>query len=492
MTSYWDSSKARGYVQPGGAGYGLKDLGVETNIAAITGFGASYESDYSYDGYVGTRKTSNFERGTGQIMSRRTYISQLRNLTNRNCLFNLYVLNGCVGVPTLSEFEWGVVYLDGGVTSGGVDQNLAQGMEQFDPKTNDIADVTYGQYVELFSVVHNSISAALNTASPLVKIIRLTKAQCPGYCGPDDDGNQKFIILGSPISPATLANVFYTDDGGLTWTSDTIAGAVDVTSASSVTVAGNYVLFALSGTNGGVYYETLDNVAAGTVTGTLANGIPNGTNVTSIFAVDSLNVYAATSVGVVYKSVDGGFSWTQIATDSSGDSFVSIHGRNTSLLYFVGSSGNIAKLANDSFIEMTDPSGGDDLLTVHVPAGQTRGREVFVGTSGGDIWYSTDAGTSWVAKSFPGSGTGTVDDIQSSEINSIALFFLQGNAGGTASRAVRDLTGGQLGVNAQPIGDFTTTPNSTMLSIAPTSANTAMVVGPVNSGDGFVGKIQPN
>lgn len=493
-SSYWDSSKARGALQSGGAGFPIFDLGTETNVAAITGGGKSYESDFGRNGYVGTRATSNKERYTGDIMSRRTVISALRRLTERDCLSNLYLLYGCAEYPTLHNFESGVIYLDGGVTSRGVDQNLAQGTERFDPKTMDTVSYSYGEAVEIKAVTHKDISGTVYTED-IKKVIALNRQSCPGICGVDNDGNQEFIAIGDPISPATVANVLYTDDGGLTWSVDTISGAANVSAANAVTVAGELVLFALTGTNGGVYYTTLADIRAGTVTGTLANGIANGSSVTALFAVTPELVIAGLATGAVYASTDGGYSFSLISAAGAifSADIEAIHGRDENLIYIV-SDAAIGVYLNQSIVTaLTDPSGGNTLLTVHVPAGQARGSEVFVGDNAGFIYHSRDKGVTWETKSFPLSGTGSIADIQSAGINSIAMFVVQTNVGGTASRVIRDLSGGAFGQYAVPLneGSFTSPPNSLLTSIAPSDVNHAVTVGLINSTYGFIGKIEP-
>jgi hypothetical protein len=491
MTSnVWDPSKTRGFVQVGGAGYNIADLGVETNIQAISGFGSSFESDFGYnDEYLGTRRTSNLERGTGTIESRMTTVNVLRDLTRRNCLINLFVLKGCDAYPSLSNFEDGRIYIDGGVGSTGVSQSLATATDRFDPRQMVTADMSYAVYEEIRPLVHNELASAPTVTTSVTKILSLSKARCPGYCGPDNDGNQEFIAVANPAAPATVATIYYTNDGGLTWSGpDTLSGAANVTSINDATIVGGNVLFALSGTNGGIYSAPLSDVRAGTVVGTLVNGVSSGTNVTAIFAVTPQIVLAGTSTGAILRSRDGGFSFSEIAAGGvfTSSGWLSIHGRNENLVYFAAPSGVLVKLVNQSsFVVIADPSGGDDLTAVHVPQGQSRGSELFVGDDAGDIWYSADAGATFSRKAFTGSGSGRIEDIQSAGVNSIALFVIQSEAGGS-SRVLRDLTGGAMGANAVAIGTFAAPANTGFLSIAATSVNHAMVVGAA----GFFGKVQ--
>jgi hypothetical protein len=487
-----DSSKAAAYIQPGGPGYTPKVMPKETTFAGQSGGGRSFESDFTGGGdYVGTRQTSNPERWSGDMMSRATALSRFRDLTVRNCLSNLYALWGCEGHNTnFSNFDFGLVYIDSGVTSYGQDQNQVQGTENFDPKLMDTASFTSAIREELFPV--SLLDRAISGTQVVEDVIAVSQAQCPGYCGPDNDGNQEFIAIREATAPATAPVLFYSDDGGLTWTSIAITGATTSNAnPHSLSIAGENLIVSLGGTDGGFGYIPLSGIRAGTAVFTKANGY-TGSGARGLFAVSRDIVVGGLNTGAIYLSRDGGYSYELI--DSGGTLITGlvyqVHARDENRIYISSDVGEIVLLRNLTSLSQLDDGTtfSNATAVIHVPAGAGRGLELFVGDSGGDIWHSTDGGVTYVQQSFDQSGVGSIQKITSSGTNSHIIWVAQQNAGGTAGRILRDFSGGAFAQSAVVVNTFTV-PGDRIVSIAASDANTAVAVGGTAATSSFIGKV---
>jgi hypothetical protein len=68
------------------------------------------------------------------------------------------------------------------------------------------------------------------------------------------------------------------------------------------------------------------------------------------------------------------------------------------------------------------------------------------------------------------------------------LYLIQTN-GSSQSRILRDLSGGKLGNDVEAISQFTSPSNAAFDDIFAADENTAMVVGDVTGGQGFIGLV---
>jgi photosystem II stability/assembly factor-like uncharacterized protein len=111
--------------------------------------------------------------------------------------------------------------------------------------------------------------------------------------------------------------------------------------------------------------------------------------------------------------------------------------------------------------------------------------EWFVGDAGGNLWYTRNSGTTWVAKGFPGSGSGAVEDIKFS--NDTVGFMSHTTAAGKG-RILRTVDGGYSWVVA-PEGDTSVPDNDKLnaLAVCPYDVNLVFGAGlNTNAVDGII------
>jgi hypothetical protein len=489
MTAYIDPTKAKAFIQPGGAGNAWQLLPLESTVGASSGGGVSYESDFAKGKYVGSRQTSNPERIDMQISTRKTTISALRNLSRRNCLFNLANLYGCPE-QDFTKFALGTIFVDVGVTSRSDSDDILRGMEQNDPKLLDQLDGTAGVDEEIRPLVHLNISGAV-ISTYLNKVISIGNPQCAGACGPENSGSLEYIAVGGPVSPATIPRILYTDDGGQTWTQQAMTGIANG-DAQSVTVAGNRVIVACDGTTGGIYSAPLEDVKAGTATFVLANGSLATDDVNDILAITPLLVVAVGDTGKIWMSRDGGFSFTAV-TSGTTENLLNVASQDENLIWISGDNATFLRFKNlisVSAVTVAGVAGTDDFSALAVPYG--RSNEVYVGTNVGEMHRSRNAyeqAPVWEELLFDKPAVSAIDDIQFAGNMGAVMFVVQNDTNNSYGRILADYSGGAMGAWAVSIGTYTSPDNDMIYSLAMGDVNNGVSVGEQGT-VAFIGRIQ--
>lgn len=327
------------------------------------------------------------------------------------------------------------------------------------------------------------------TALAINKVISIGYERAAGEIAGEataNDGNQDFIAV-TDKDVSNLPHLLWTDDGGSSWTDVTLTGMTNG-DAVDVTKAGAYIVVAMIGAGGGIAYAKWSDIKAGTATWVRATGVSAGTVVNCILAVTAKNIYAGGQSGKIYRSTDGGFTF-ELWNDglATAQNLLQIAFYDQSLVWLGGASGALVKIARGvaSAVAVTG-IGTDDVTALAVPEG--RGNEVFVGTSAGDLFVSVDEGARWDVRTFDGSGSGTIADLQFSGHEGQFLWLLQTN-GSAQTRILRDRSGGYAGADVEIVSTYTGVANSGMNSIAASDPTTAVVVGEVNSAQGFIGRV---
>ncbi len=209
-----------------------------------------------------------------------------------------------------------------------------------------------------------------------------------------------FAITNSPLTiyaGAFGTGVHKSTDGGLTWhitDSTTINHFVRPVIADP----GNLnVVYA--GTNNGVYKTT----NGGSSWASLNAGVPPNTSVRSM-AMDpgnSSNLYYGTDSSYLFKSTDGGVSWTNI-TNAGGFLVqdknircISINGLAPSTLYAGGDSGRIYKSTNSGNNWVLLSKLPTDFSVRHILIDPNDAATFFAATFGSGVFLSVDSGGHW-------------------------------------------------------------------------------------------------
>jgi len=216
-------------------------------------------------------------------------------------------------------------------------------------------------------------------------------------------------------------------------------------------------------------------------------------------------MYACAKGGVIYKSSDGGFTWSTLSNGTlTTQNLNSVSFVDSTTGYFAGNSGALIQYFNGTLSLMTvRTSVGGAAIPVNfnvVATASQRGNEVYLGTSTGVMYRCTNATGSYplfsLMTGLPLSGSGSIDDLQFAGFRGSVLFILQSNASGY-TRVLRDITGGHTdtvkgtGMKCEIIGDFTNPSNFGINSIAPASITRALTAGQVHETYGFIGSVLP-
>ncbi len=290
-------------------------------------------------------------------------------------------------------------------------------------------------------------------------------------------------------SPASTADVFYTTNYGQTWaatSADPFAASEIIASLAVFAVGANThrVMAARGTTDAGNPAEIAYSDDDGTTWTTVSVGSTNAQFVNGsggLFALDQNNIWMVTGGGYVYKSEDGGLTWsTQDAGVATSSDLYAVHFADQRAGFAVGATDDVIRTIDGgvSWSAVTDVASGATLNTVFTLDAQ----RAWVGTANGRLYYTTDGGTTWTRRSFSGDAVGAVKDIK---FYSDLVGFMTHDTAAPVGRIFTTMDGGYTWEL------ITTTTNSGLNSLAVIDENNFFVAGEVNSGTAALIKVQP-
>lgn len=290
-------------------------------------------------------------------------------------------------------------------------------------------------------------------------------------------------------SPSDEGGIWYTRDGGLTWTETTtqpFAGAENVSGVACFALGRNTTRVVVTrGTtdvaapmeiaysdNWGLTWTV---VAVGSVNGQFAPGAE------SIFALDAYNIWLVAGNGYIYYSDDAGLTWTtQNAGVATVNALWAINFVTDRIGYAVGAADTILKTEDggQSWTATLDNTG---VVAIIRTLDVLDSDHVWVGTSTGRLWYTEDGGETWEERAF-GGGTGIVSAVKFADGSSLFGFMLHNTAVPVGS-VYSTIDGGH---SWDLVTTFTNTGLNNLFVI---DLNTAYVTGEVQGGTGVLGKV---
>lgn len=211
-------------------------------------------------------------------------------------------------------------------------------------------------------------------------------------------------------SASTPPDIVYSLDQGATWIAMDVNSATSSDSADAVAVVGQYVAV-LSASTDSIHYCALTEFDGVTV--------PQFTEVSTGFTASKGPLAISVSGSLAFIAAEGGYVYrtsyipngveamtagTVVTEDLNA---ISAYDENT--IVAVGDSNSvIVCLDGENFAAVSGPEAGADMTSVAALSPTV----FLVGTGGGKLWYTTDAGVRWTQKSFPSSGSGVVEDIK--------------------------------------------------------------------------------
>ena len=288
--------------------------------------------------------------------------------------------------------------------------------------------------------------------------------RCLGDCGDAVDRCEVMLVATDAANTTTAPEILRSADFGATWA----ATAADPFNAGENAIS--IECFPIS--------STVDRILAARA-GVAATPMhveysdDDGANWTDITVTGSTNLYGATHGGSMHAldmyhiwlvitddaagsemwfSEDGGVTWTEQTLATPGNFYQAVWFADKDNGMVVGTADTV-EITTDggtTWAAATATGDGGDLLTVGENAG---GNTWWAGSDDGQIYYSTDHGTAWTERTFPGSSAGAVYSLEfqsktvgwmaHSPTNATGILYRTRN-GGTTWEAESDTEDGEL------------------------------------------------
>lgn len=237
------------------------------------------------------------------------------------------------------------------------------------------------------------------------------QAGCGGICGSASDGCQKVFIIttSSGGSPGLAADIVYSDDGMATSGKTQVDTLTSAEEPDDVLCVGTN-LVVLSDDSESLHYAPIVDILAGTEV---------WTEVTTGF-VPTKGPRAGWSLGPNETWFVGEGGYVYFTSDPTGSVVVQDAGvatvQNLNDIHAIDSDHAVAVGASNAVVRTVDGATWGSVIGpavgVALNAVWMKTKDIwFVGTAGGALYYTKDAGATWTIQGFSGSGGGVVTEI---------------------------------------------------------------------------------
>lgn len=394
---------------------------------------------------VSTKIKTTRDQATGDLM---TKLSKTQHLLNMDCAFSLRArFNKCGTREDPAVFDpLMIVFCDVDLTSEDYSDLVA-----VSPDANDEITVTSpwtaSYKYEIRTTTGSRLGSLTDFGDQAINDWAVCSTpQCPGYCGTlKSNCSTHYGVTDKDATPYAWPNLITGIQdvlaGTFTWTDRPVIG-VDG-NLENVECAGDRVLVTSNSAGLLAYNDTFDDDAVPDQDSwnLVSLTYTPAANPYALFARTTREIWLATTEGYVGKSLDAGATWTWTSVNTTGLNCV--YAYDAELAYAAGDNGLIYR-STDGGTSWTDVSEvatfAENILVVTVPPGRLN--EVFVGTNGGNVWKSKNKGGTWSQMAFSGDSVGSVDSLEwCGQCGSDVLWILQNDAG-PRGRILRDLSGG--------------------------------------------------
>ena len=372
-----------------------KSLGEETKITAPD------PNDFGRDIQVGT-VPGETERATLGIGSRVTaQKATLLDWANRNCRVDVFALMGKCGNPqdfTEGGEKW-VFFPDGRISSHSFENFGAFGRDENNP-TNEMIDMTAEDYWEYRYMRQDRIGASVTTRE-IYTIDSIPHTPCDGCAEPCE--KLLMTMAGTDATPGTPPSLLYSDDGGETWTSQTISTLFSNENVDEAQVIGGQFVL-ISNVANEIHWTEVDEIFDGVNTwnqvdtGFVAAKGPNAMSSSDVrhtwIVGDGGYIYFASNIKVGVEVQDAGVATTQ--------NLNSVHALNTENVLAVGNSNAVVYTTTGgrTWESVTGPAVGINLGACWMWDEDTW----FVGEGAGGsgrLWLTVNHGLTWTLVGLP-------------------------------------------------------------------------------------------
>lgn len=285
-----------------------------------------------------------------------------------------------------------------------------------------------------------AIQADTQVTDEVIDVAICDSISCGG-CGPASDGAQHLFALVSDSSgsPGLPAKVVYTTDGGATWATSPITSLGLAEAPSAMSCVGPYLVVVSNASISHHYLRTADLIAGlggwtEVTTGYVGSGPPN-----DLVSLGADRTYIVGDGGYIYLLTDATQGVTvQEAGSVTAQDLNAIHAVDRDNVVAVGNANAVLVTTNggSTWAAVTGPIAATVLNTVWMVTDQIW----WIGAADGNVYYTIDGGDNWDAKTFQGSGTGSVADIcfATREVG----YLIWNDTGNLRGHAYRTIDGG--------------------------------------------------
>lgn len=299
---------------------------------------------------------------------------------------------------------------------------------------------------------------------------------CESNCGPARSACTNGYISSNAAIYAAKAQIWKTTNGGGTWAATVADPAAVSENLSSVVMKGTRVIASRGSSDAGNPAEVFYSDDGGATWTAVNVGTTNAQTIQRLFWLARPYLWAVLNSGYIAFSDDGGLSWAvQDAGSATTQSLNDVDFVNSRVGAAVGAS-NAMVVTNDggiSWTALTGPAVGVVLNAVDVVDEAT----YFVAAANGNLYKTADKGVTWTALTFSGAGVGNVKDV---EFYNQSFGFMVFTPTSGSAKIFRTVDGGK---NWASIGSIT---NNGFNKLHVCDQNNAYAVGPFQSTSGVV------
>lgn len=366
--------------------------------------------------------------------------SRILAVANKRCIVDFQVHFGNCTSPLDFNHGWEtgkVLAFEGSRITTYSTEELGSLQSEDESPINEEVEISATEFYEIGPITFAE-RAKSEVAQEIIKVLVCDSPSC-GDCENPSDGCQKIYALSAPAgsSPGVLPEVIVSTNG-----LNTVAYEAPITTLAigedpddAACVGDNLVVVSQDSLS--LHYAALSDLEDNTQTwAEVTTGFVATKGPRAIDAYSAYDVFIAGAGGYIYYAsdpttevtvLDAGVATTQDLND--------IYAYSVDVVIAVGASNAVVFTTNgETFQSVTGPVAGIVLNAVFARSE----REWWVGAANGKLYYTKDRGEHWAEKSFPGSGSGSVEDIV---FASDMVGFIS-HTKSAAGRILRTISGG--------------------------------------------------
>ncbi len=353
--------------------------------------------------------------------------SSLLNLARLGCLFDAQAHIGRCQDPRLYDTNWEKLFIfeDARATQISVSNFGALSSDDRAAATESIsvsAERVY-ELVKLNFANVNNVSSNIPVGVAVYGQRECTECEESNLVGCET----VFVLFNNASSGTAQAEMVFSDDGFATSGSTIISPFAGVPTA--IEVVGSYV-FVISEDLPDIYYAYIPDILQGTETWETIAG--PGDNLTAISSSSPNVAWVGDDAGGIHKVTQLAFARTWSVGSAA---IVDIHAYSDNVVLAIEESTAYYTINSGQTFTETNPVGATNLTCCRIVAENNW----LIGDDDGNLWYSTNTGTSWSEQSLA-VPMYRINDIHA--VTKSVVFMVGMNAANTAGAAYRSTNGG--------------------------------------------------